>query len=50
MSISPVGRLAMVAAMVVLLGGLPAVALEPGVTAESIKIGTFGALTGPGYL
>jgi branched-chain amino acid transport system substrate-binding protein len=50
MSISSVGRLAMVALMVVLLGGLPAVAQEPSVTAESIKIGTFGALTGPGYL
>lgn len=27
-----------------------AVAQQPGVTADTIKIGTFGALTGPGYL
>jgi branched-chain amino acid transport system substrate-binding protein len=28
----------------------PALAQQPGVTADSIKIGSFGALTGPGYL
>ncbi|MEA2928186.1 MAG: branched-chain amino acid transport system substrate-binding protein, partial [Hyphomicrobiales bacterium] len=27
-----------------------ATAQVPGVTADTIKIGTFGALTGPGYL
>ena len=29
---------------------MPAIAQQPGVTANSIKIGAFGALTGPGYL
>ena len=29
---------------------MPAIAQQPGVTSKSIKIGAFGALTGPGYL
>src|SRR3981081_1676489 len=32
------------------VGTSPASAQQPGVTADSIKIGSFGALTGPGYL
>lgn len=33
------------------LGGIsPSLAQQPGLTADTIKIGTFGALTGPGYL
>src|SRR3981081_652693 len=32
------------------VGTSPASAQQPGVTADIIKIGTFGALTGPGYL
>jgi len=32
------------------LAGSPALADEPGISADSIKIGSFGALTGPGYL
>jgi branched-chain amino acid transport system substrate-binding protein len=33
-----------------MVGAMPALAEEPGVTADTIKIGSFGALTGPGYL
>jgi branched-chain amino acid transport system substrate-binding protein len=50
MSIVRVCRLAAAAALAAVIGGSPAFAEEPGVTADSIKIGTFGALTGPGYL
>src|SRR5436305_778677 len=50
MLIRHVCRLAAAAALAAVAGGSPAFAEEPGVTADSIKIGTFGALTGPGYL
>src|SRR5258708_21298286 len=50
MLIRQVCRLAAAAALAAVVGGSPAFAEEPGVTADSIKIGTFGALTGPGYL
>src|SRR6478672_4380999 len=50
MLIRRVCRLVAGAAMVAVVGGLPAWAQQPGVTAETIKIGSFGALTGPGYL
>ena len=38
------------AAAIVAAVTAPASAQQPGVTADSIKIGSFGALTGPGYL
>jgi branched-chain amino acid transport system substrate-binding protein len=38
------------AALVAIVGASSASAQQPGVTADIIKIGTFGALTGPGYL
>src|SRR3954471_9673636 len=38
------------AAAIVAAVTMPASAQQPGVTADSIKIGSFGALTGPGYL
>lgn len=38
------------AVVLAVTGALPASAQTPGVTKDSIKIGTFGALTGPGYL
>jgi branched-chain amino acid transport system substrate-binding protein len=38
------------AVLFVLAGALSASAQQPGLTADSIKIGSFGALTGPGYL
>jgi branched-chain amino acid transport system substrate-binding protein len=50
MLIRRVCRLVAGAAMVAVVSGLPAWAQQPGVTADTIKIGTFGALTGPGYL
>jgi branched-chain amino acid transport system substrate-binding protein len=37
-------------ALLCLAGAIPATAQQPGLTADTIKIGTFGALTGPGYL
>ena len=43
------GKFAAVAAWLALAGSL-ALADEPGISADSIKIGSFGALTGPGYL
>jgi branched-chain amino acid transport system substrate-binding protein len=43
-------RCAALVAALVIAGGLEASAAEPGLTADSIKIGSFGALTGPGYL
>ena len=44
-----VTTLAAIAALM-LAGSVPASAQQPGVTADAIKIGSFGALTGPGYL
>src|SRR4030081_1472407 len=43
-------KLAAAAAAMAVVAGWSASAQQPGVTDESIKIGTFGALTGPGYL
>ena len=43
-------RFAGLAALALIAVALPALADEPGITANSIKIGSFGALTGPGYL
>src|SRR5262245_47373796 len=43
-------RFAGLAALALIAIALPALADEPGITANSIKIGSFGALTGPGYL
>lgn len=37
-------------ALLCLAGVSPSLAQQPGLTADTIKIGTFGALTGPGYL
>jgi branched-chain amino acid transport system substrate-binding protein len=45
-----ISRVYWLAAAVVLGSRFPATAQQPGVTAESIMIGTFGALTGLGYL
>jgi len=50
MLISRFCRLAAAAAITTAVAGPPASAQQPGVTADSIKIGSFGALTGPGYL
>jgi branched-chain amino acid transport system substrate-binding protein len=50
MLISRFCRLAAATAITAAVAGPPASAQQPGVTADSIKIGTFGALTGPGYL
>lgn len=44
------GLTAAVAALAAIAGATPAPAQQPGLTADSIKIGSFGALTGPGYL
>src|SRR5262249_57176152 len=43
-------RCAALAAALLIAGGVQATAAEPGLSADSIKIGSFGALTGPGYL
>jgi len=43
-------RVAAAVAVTAMVGAMPALAEEPGVTADTIKIGSFGALTGPGYL
>jgi branched-chain amino acid transport system substrate-binding protein len=45
-----VSRLAVTAALATVAGASTVQAQQPGVTADSIKIGSFGALTGPGYL
>jgi branched-chain amino acid transport system substrate-binding protein len=45
-----VSRLAVTAALAAVAGASTVQAQQPGVTADSIKIGSFGALTGPGYL
>ena len=45
-----VSRLATTAALAAVVGASTAQAQQPGVMANSIKIGSFGALTGPGYL
>jgi branched-chain amino acid transport system substrate-binding protein len=44
------GKLAASCILLVLAAGEPAFAQEPGLTPSEIRIGTFGALTGPGYL
>src|SRR3954453_13891627 len=49
MSMRRMSRLWAAAAIVAAVTA-PASAQQPGVTADSIKIGSFGALTGPGYL
>src|SRR5262249_60371505 len=43
-------RCAALAAALLIAGGVQATAAEPGLSADSIKVGSFGALTGPGYL
>src|SRR6185312_15484699 len=50
MLMSRLPRFAALAAALAIGAGAHALAAEPGVTADSIRIGTFGALTGPGYL
>ena len=50
MLIARLGKFATLAASLVIAAGSAALAEEPGITATSIKIGSFGALTGPGYL
>ena len=47
MVMSRIARLAALAAVTAVTAGSPAVAQQPGITADSIKIGSFGALTGP---
>ena len=49
MSMRRMSRLGAAAAIVAAVT-CPALAQQPGVTPDSIKIGSFGALTGPGYL
>ena len=44
------GLVAAVATLVAIAAATPASAQQPGLAADSIKIGSFGALTGPGYL
>src|SRR5262245_15823612 len=44
------GLAGLAAALALIAVAAPALADEPGITANSIRIGTFGALTGPGYL
>src|SRR5947199_2119418 len=44
------GKLAASCILLVLAAGEPAFAQELGLTRSEIRIGTFGALTGPGYL
>jgi branched-chain amino acid transport system substrate-binding protein len=50
MLMSRLPRFAALAAALAIGAGADAFANEPGVSADSIRIGTFGALTGPGYL
>jgi len=49
-SIQRVLGVSAIAAMGAMVCAPAALAQQPGVTASTIKIGTFGALTGPGYL
>src|SRR5215510_1008726 len=50
MPMSRLTRFVALATALAIGAGADALANEPGVTADSIRIGTFGALTGPGYL
>jgi branched-chain amino acid transport system substrate-binding protein len=45
---SRIAGLAALAAAMAVTAASPAVAQQPGITADSIKTGSFGALTGPG--
>src|SRR6266446_10107036 len=44
------GKLAASCILAALAAGEPSFAQQPGLTPSEIRIGTFGALTGPGYL